>query len=142
MTNELILNSNNIGVNTTRKSLTKKKKKGFTLVELIAVIAILAILAAIIVPRVASYTGKATEAKHLANAKTIANAVEAYNADSANTAFTDADTLADIKDKLMPNYIQTWPNNAEITAISPVATGVTVGTYGALKAYITAHSGN
>ncbi|MDF2502972.1 prepilin-type N-terminal cleavage/methylation domain-containing protein, partial [Clostridium sp.] len=56
MTNELILNSNNIGVNTTRKLLTKKKKKGFTLVELIAVIAILAILAAIIVPRVASYT--------------------------------------------------------------------------------------
>lgn len=148
MTNELILNSNNIGVNTTRKSLTKKKK-GFTLVELIAVIAILAILAAIIVPRVANYTAKASNAKYLADAKTIANAVEAYNADNTDPtkAIIDGNSLSDIKGKLMStdtdkskDYLSTFPTSAdEFKAFGGDGTktdGSDV-TYTELKQYIT-----
>lgn len=149
MRNALALNSNNIEVNRTKKSLLKKKKKGFTLVELIAVIAILAILAAIIVPRVANYTSKANNAKYLADAKTIANAVEAYNADPANatTAIEDGDTLASIKTTLMPDtdankYLSTFPADtatAEFTAFgNGVSTKNSANTvlYSDLKKYI------
>ncbi|MDF2502995.1 prepilin-type N-terminal cleavage/methylation domain-containing protein, partial [Clostridium sp.] len=120
-----------------------KKKKGFTLVELIAVIAILAILAAIIVPRVASYTSKATDAKKAANARTLASAIETYNADTDNASdIADADSLlasGTVKGKLMPKYVQTWPSDADIEAIAPAGTGspaATKGSYAALKEYL------
>lgn len=152
MRNELILDSKNIGVNTEKKSLTKKKKKGFTLVELIAVIAILAILAAIIVPRVANYTSKASNAKYLADAKTIANAVEAYNADPANaaTVIGSNTTLDSIKSTLMPTedekkYLSTFPtSDDEIKAFGTVTGGSGQTTsdkvlYSDLKKYIEAN---
>lgn len=62
------------------KGMNRKKKKGFTLVELIAVIAILAILAAVIVPRVGNFTTSANNARDKANANTVLNAIEIYNA--------------------------------------------------------------
>lgn len=60
--------------------LMKKKKKGFTLIELIAVIAILAVLAVIAVPRVISYVEKSKKVAIQTEAATIYNAAEAaYN---------------------------------------------------------------
>lgn len=143
MTNELILNSGNIGINTTKKSLLKKKKKGFTLVELIAVIAILAILAAIIVPRVANYTSKANNAKYLADAKTIAQAAELYQTETGttiegNTPLTDADNDAtnDLKSILTTEdangkaYLSNFPtDNTELDEIGP--------NYSDVKTYVT-----
>lgn len=148
MKNELVLNSNNIGVSTTKESLLKKKKKGFTLVELIAVIAILAILAAIIVPRVANYTTNATSAKQKTNARTLASAIETYNTEHTGTPIGDTDSLlpatdgtaSAIKTKLMPDYIQTWPSDADIRVIAPGSgtgtSAITEGSYAALKKYI------
>ena len=55
--------------------LTKKKKKGFTLVELIIVIAIIAILAAIAIPKFGSVRENSNKSADIANAKNISLAV-------------------------------------------------------------------
>ncbi len=52
-----------------------KKKKGFTLIELIIVISIIAVLAAIAVPKYASIQKDAKVKADIATAKTIADAV-------------------------------------------------------------------
>lgn len=66
----------------------KKTKKGFTLVELIAVIAILAILGAVLIPRIGGYQQKARKSNLQSSAKTIINAIHAYNADKTGTEST------------------------------------------------------
>lgn len=74
-----------------------KRKKGFTLIELIIVIAILAILAAVAVPNISGLIKKASDATALAAAAEVANAINMYNADPANksskiTGYADAVT--------------------------------------------------
>lgn len=64
----------------------KNKKKGFTLIEVIAVIAILAIMGAILVPNVLGYREKAQKSNIQTSAKTIVSAIEAYNSDKGSSA--------------------------------------------------------
>ena len=59
--------------------LMRRNKKGFTLIELIVVIAILAILAAIAIPTFSGITQSANDKVKLANAKSIATAINAFN---------------------------------------------------------------
>ncbi|CUO75718.1 type II secretion system protein [Clostridium disporicum] len=61
-----------------------KKKKGFTLIELMAVIAIVAILAAVLVPTVSGYINRSKKSAIVTQARTVVNAVESYNATSEN----------------------------------------------------------
>lgn len=72
-----------------------KKRKGFTLIELIAVMAILAILGAILIPRILGYRARAQKSNLQASAKTIVNAIQAYNADKTTTAADAALTAGD-----------------------------------------------
>ena len=76
--------------------LMKKKKKGFTLIELIAVIAILAVLAVVAVPRVITYVDKSKKVAVQTEASTIYNAAEAaYNDGKLTKGEVTASTTTD-----------------------------------------------
>lgn len=62
----------------------RKNKKGFTLIELIVVIAILGILAVILIPSFSGIQDTANQKAALAEARTVATAVQAYKADNNN----------------------------------------------------------
>jgi len=78
----------------------KNKKKGFTLIELIAVIAILAILGMVLVPKITGYQNKAKRSNVQSSAKVILNAIKAYNSDAttkiAGTASFDTALITTI----------------------------------------------
>ena len=59
----------------------KKKKKGFTLLELLVVLAILAILIAIAIPVYKNQKEKASITAHNANVRVLETAVESYRQD-------------------------------------------------------------
>ena len=96
-----------------------KKKKGFTLIELIIVIAIIAILAAIAIPNFLSIQRKARVKADIASAKTIYDATSALIAEGkivpGSTDFGDLNkvtsiTKSDNKDIVdLQGYLQTIP---------------------------------
>ena len=69
----------------------KKKKKGFTLIELIIVIAIIAVLAAIALPKFGDVRRKANISADIANAKQIQSAVALVIAEDKTS--TDTETF-------------------------------------------------
>lgn len=74
-------------------NLTKKrKKKGFTLIELMAVIAIIAILAAVLVPTVSGYINRSKKTAIITECRTVMNAIETYNAVTSSPIDTTSST--------------------------------------------------
>lgn len=63
--------------------MTKKVKKGFTLVELLVVIAIIGILAAVGITALSGARSKARDAKRVADIKQVQSALELYFNDKA-----------------------------------------------------------
>ena len=66
----------------------KRKKKGFTLVELMAVVAIIAILAVVLVPTVSGYINRSKKVAVISQVRTAVSAIETYNA-TASTLIED-----------------------------------------------------
>ena len=80
----------------------KKKKKGFTLLELLVVLAILAILIAIAIPVYKNQKEKAAITAHNANVRVLETALESYRQDNNGELPKDIDDLA-------PEYIKSVP---------------------------------
>lgn len=77
-------------------NLTKKrKKKGFTLVELMAVVAIIAILAVVLVPTVSGYIERSKKVAIVSQVRTVIGAVEIYNATASEQICKD-DLISDL----------------------------------------------
>lgn len=67
----------------------KKSRKGFTLIELIVVIAIIGILATVLMPKFAGFTESSKKTKAVSNARNIAVAIEALEAESKTVSATE-----------------------------------------------------
>lgn len=92
------------------KKASKKKNKGFSLVELIIVIAIMAILAGVLAPQFIKYIDNSKKSSDIQNAQMIADAVAAQiaqdgvdgassfngNAKSGNVTYTSTSTFAEV----------------------------------------------
>lgn len=87
------------------KNFKNKKKKGFTLIELIIVIAIIAILAALAIPKFGDIRKDAAFKSDIANAKTIANAATTLLADQSlpESIVVDGEVT---KDNKIEEYLQ------------------------------------
>lgn len=110
----------------------KKNKKGFTLIELIVVVAIIAILAAIAVPTFIGMQARAQRGVDVADATTIAGAINVANASAPGTvanyalgSFNDA-AYATIPDTLKPTFSSGTPSAAALGRVQVVAGVATV----------------
>ena len=89
-----------------------KKRKGFTLIEVLVVVIILGVLATIVIPKIASSTGDAKAAKCSANWGMLIRALELYSVNNdgvypADQAGFDADVLGE--DVYFPHGAPTCP---------------------------------
>lgn len=102
------------------EKMTKGKKKGFTLVELLVVIAIIAVLATVSVVGYLGFTSKAKESNDISLTTQMNTVLTAAGAIEKNT--TMADAIEDLTDagidveKLTPtsdNYAYVWDSNTD-----------------------------
>ena len=78
----------------------KKKKKGFTLIELMAVIAIIAILAAVLVPTVTGYINRSKKTAIITECRAVMNAIETYNAVTSTTNSINTGSTTEISEAI------------------------------------------
>lgn len=85
--------------------MKNKKKKGFTLIELVIVIAIIGVLAAIAIPRYNTARKKAANTAHNANVQMLKTA-----AILKQSEINDDTTITWTKDNQEDNnYVEKWP---------------------------------
>jgi prepilin-type N-terminal cleavage/methylation domain-containing protein len=105
----------------------KRNKKGFTLIELIVVIAIIAILAAIAIPSFIGITDQANQKVAIANANSIATAVNTYNALNPGKEVTAAQfaSFTDLSGLLDGGTYDVWPKGLTSEQFATASTYLT-----------------
>lgn len=100
--------------NTKLQNPSLRKRKGFTLIELIVVIAILAILAAIAIPTFLGQVNKAKYRTHNANVMTLRSSAAVAVAQNGAPAGGDivwSATTSGTGEWAAASFIDTWPEN-------------------------------
>lgn len=82
----------------------KKKKKGFTLIELVAVVAIMGILATIFVPKITGYMNEAKKTRVMDQARKVVMAVDTYEM-KQNKAFSGSKVSDVISNNITKEYL-------------------------------------
>lgn len=99
----------------------KKKKKGFTLIELMAVIAIIAILAAVLVPTVTGYIERSKKTAVISQVSNFITALETYNATATTPVATDSTKkVSEVQEELEEAGLATDGANKEFNKIQNV----------------------
>lgn len=116
--------------------IKNKKKKAFTLIELIIVIAVIAILAAIAIPKFGEVRKNAALKSDIANAKTIANAATALIAEERITVPATGEEII-VVDSTVDNEIEKYLQNPSNPQTSGYETyKVTIDNNGNVKVYM------
>lgn len=116
--------------------IKNKKKKAFTLIELIIVIAVIAILAAIAIPKFGEVRKNAALKSDIANAKTIANAATALIAEEKITVPATGEEII-VVDSTVENEIEKYlqnPSNPQTSGYK--AYKVTIDNNGNVKVFM------
>lgn len=101
-----------------RNLIKNKKKKGFTLIEMVAVVAIIGILAAILVPKIAGYMDEAKKTAVINQARQVVQAAEAAQLKGASaTDFTNK-KVAEITNATYVEFL----NGADISKLGDAIT--------------------
>lgn len=86
------------------KKFKLKKKRGFTLIELIAVVAIMGILATIFVPKITGYMNEAKKTRVMDQARKVVMAVDTYEM-KQNKAFAGSKVSDVISNNITKEYL-------------------------------------
>ena len=90
--------------------MKRRRRKGFTLIELVVVIAILALLMAIAIPTYSNYRETAEEQAFIANERMLKNAAILYMSETGSESVSWPDDAGECK-----KYVETWPKGYAIS---------------------------